>query len=308
MLARMKWLKRALGKDYAEKQVTAGVVHAREGRLSDAIACYQNAIEADETFAVAHLDAGLARLDAFNAQAAALDDEAVQLALVSITQQLELALRLDDTSLVGWRALAHVQARRHNFHDAHEAWKRVRERAAADTPSAAEADRALKDLADKAVVDRCRKRAISAATDTDVDAQRTALDELVVLLARLPVERGWAIAGALARRTDDPRAHAFLSKAIESDAHDVDAVRDLAGVCLSARDFSAALRWSMAAYRARPTDAALVCNVGVCHLGLDDLTRAEEFIELAQRLEPKDPIVLRAVAALKARKRDAAHA
>ena len=69
-------------------------------------------------------------------------------------------------------------------------------------------------------------------------------------------------------------------------------------MCMEDGDLARALSASIDAYREMPSDAGLVCNVGVCHLGLGDVDKAEEYIDLAWRLEPKDPIVLRAKDAL----------
>ena len=83
-----------------------------------------------------------------------------------------------------------------------------------------------------------------------------------------------------------------------ADRTDVDALKELASVCMEDGDLARALSASIDAYREQPSDAGLVCNVGVCHLGLGDVEKAEEYIDLAWRLEPMDPIVLRAKDAL----------
>ena len=46
-----------------------------------------------------------------------------------------------------------------------------------------------------------------------------------------------------------------------------------------------ALKHSMAAYGEDPSNAGLVCNVGVCHLGLGHLDQAEEFLTIARDLD-----------------------
>ena len=113
-------------------------------------------------------------------------------------------------------------------------------------------------------------------------------------------------AGALARKAGDvARARELLDGAVASDPRDLEAWRNLATVCLTQADLPAALKASLAAYRLDPVDAGLVCNLGVCHLaaaaaGHGSLAQAREYIELAARLAPRDPIVVRAVAALTA--------
>lgn len=59
-----------------------------------------------------------------------------------------------------------------------------------------------------------------------------------------------------------------------------------------------ALPHARAAYETDPTNAALVCNVGVCHLATGDLKEAREFLLIAKGLAPRDPIVLDAFKAL----------
>jgi tetratricopeptide (TPR) repeat protein len=317
MLQGMKWLKKALGganRERAEKLVTDGVVLAREGRHEDALRCYRAAVEEDEELAVAHLNEGLCLLDLYNkghgpagagAEGAQLDEVERATKLSEIAQVLARALRLEEKSHIGWRALARVEERRGAFARAEDAWKNVREHAPADGPDRAEADKQLHTIAEDARIDRIRRRAIAAQQlDVDEVERKASLEELLLILkpgaVSKPVERGFALAGALARRGDDPRARELLAQAVQADGTDIDALRDLAGVCLAQADLVSALSYSMRAYVARPTDAALVCNVGVCHLGLGALDKAAEFIELSAQLEPKDPIVVRAVAALKA--------
>lgn len=308
----MKWLKKALGlkgRDRATALVTEGFVHAKEGRLDDAKRSYEDAVDADETLSVAWLNLGLARLDLFNRDAASLDVEGRKKALDRIADALERALKLDATSFVGWRALAHVEERRSSWARAEDAWKQVEATVPKDNtpPNAAallEAKKARAALAQKAVADRARKRALAALEPAVDEAEKKAALAELLPLAEDPavadvLVRGPALVGTLARRLGDRAvARAWLEKAVLADKSDVDALRELASVCLESGDLSRALQASMDAYRERPTDAGLVCNVGVCHLGLGDVGQAAEFIELAHRLEPKDPIVLRAKDAL----------
>ncbi len=116
---------------------------------------------------------------------------------------------------------------------------------------------------------------------------------------RTVVPRARALAGTLWRRAGDlPQARALLAAAVSEDPGDVEALRELASVCLAQGDLAAALAASLDAYRRQPTDPGLVCNVGVCHLGLGALDEAAEYIDIALRLDPKDPIIGRAKEAL----------
>jgi tetratricopeptide (TPR) repeat protein len=137
-VAAMSWFKRALGgkkgRDKATALVTQGYVHAREGRLDEARKVYESAVDADETFAVAHLNLGLCRLDLLNRDAASLDEEARVVALDHIASSLERALQLDPLAWMGWRALARVEERCARFARAEEAWQKLVDTAPKDQP------------------------------------------------------------------------------------------------------------------------------------------------------------------------------
>lgn len=312
----MSWFKRAFGKKGRERAttlVTQGYVHAREGRLDEARKVYEAAVDADEGFAVAHLNLGLCRLDLLNRDAAALDEEARFDALDAIAASLDRALALDGAQWMGWRALARVQERRAKWAKAEDAWTRFIETAPHDgsggaglAVEVAEAKKARDAIKARAHADRVRRRALAALSSDTAEHERSeALAALTPLLdvddanvaAVLP--RGAALAGTLARRAGDrAQARALLERAAHEDRADVDALKELASVCMEDGDLQRALTASIDAYRERPSDAGLVCNVGVCHLGLGDVDKAAEYIDIAWRLEPKDPIVLRAREAL----------
>lgn len=308
----MSWLKKMLGgggpdRGRATTLVTEGFVHAREGRLDAALRRYEAAIDADDGFPVAWLNLGLSRLDALNRDLAQLDDDARAAALDRIAGALERALELEAEPMVGWRALARVSERRGDFARAEEAWARVEARAQPDSADLGEARKARAALTRRALAQRVRARALGAmAPGATPDVQRAALAELKAILERpvdddgtVLVARGAALAGSIARRAGERGvARAFLEQAVAEDPGDLDALRELASVHLEDGDLRQALAVSVDAYRAAPANAALVCNVGVCHLGLGNIAEAEEFIELAHRMEPKDPIVVRAREAL----------
>lgn len=305
----MSWFKRALGgkkgRDKATALVTQGYVHAREGRLDEARKLYEAAVDADDTFAVAHLNLGLCRLDLLNRDAATLgEDERVD-ALDRVASALERALSLDSMAWMGWRALARVEERCARWARAEEAWQKLVDTAPRDNPAVgAEAKEARDALKARAHADRVRRRAMVALDAEATPEERTAaLAALVPLLddasmaAFLP--HGASLAGTLARRAGDrAQARTLLERAAAADRTDVDALKELASVCMEDGDLARALTVSIDAHREMPSDAGLVCNVGVCHLGLGDVDKAEEYIDLAWRLEPKDPIVLRAKDAL----------
>jgi len=322
----VRWLKKALGlagRKAAEDLCMKGYVAAREGRLDDAQRHYDDAVAADDTLAVAAFNAGQTALERYNRDAATLDDAARRARLEVARTWLEKAVAVDDAHAPSWRALARVRERLGDVAGAVLAWERVEQTLRADEGEAvaavvearAEARREKARLAPAAALALAVRRTRELLGTDVVDAAEAAAALDAVLAAReaattsaLPVPPGLAtLMGCLARKAGDPRARALLDEAVAADPRDLEAVRNLATLCLGSGDLPTALRASQAAYRLDPVDAGLVCNVGVCHLALaragdvvdeDQLARAREFITLARQLSPKDPIVLRAVAAL----------
>lgn len=331
----MRWLQKALGRKgrkAAEELCTKGYIAAREGRLDEAQRLYDAAVDADETLAVAAFDAGQTALERFNRDAATLSPEERRARLTTARQHLERAVAVDATHAPSWRALARIHERLCDWEEAVRAWERVEEsldphdtdepgarlqQSAGDARAESRRERArLGGLAALSVAVR-RARALVASDDVDPAEASAAID--AVLAARVVVEAdpsssasttGTAtLVGCLARKGHDPRARALLEEAVRLNPADLEAVRNLATWCLAHDDLPAALSASIAAYRLDPVDAGLVCNVGVCHLALAKagdvvdtarLASAREYIVLAQQLAPKDPIVVRAVAALAA--------
>jgi tetratricopeptide (TPR) repeat protein len=322
----VRWLKKALGlagRKAAEDHCMKGYVAAREGRLDDAQRHYDDAVAADDTLAVAAFNAGQTALERYNRDAAALDDAGRRGRLEIALRWLEKAVAVDDTHAPSWRALARVRERLGDVAGAVSAWERVEQTLrvgeggppAAIVEARAEARREKARLAPAAALALAmgRARELLGAEGIDAADAAAAVDALVAARdaaasSSSPVPTGIAtLMGCLARKGGDPRARALLEEAVAEDPRDLEAVRNLATLCLASGDLPAALRASLAAYRLDPVDAGLVCNVGVCHLALaragddvdaEQLARAREFITLAQQLAPKDPIVLRAVAAL----------
>lgn len=327
----MRWLKKALGqtgRKAAEDRCTKGYVAAREGRLDAAQKLYEDAVDADPGLAVAWFNAGQTSLERYNRDAAVLDDAGRQQRLRHALKHLEQGLVVDDRHAPSWRALARVQERLGRVDAACAAWARVEaclgvevdnpDGTRRDVPRELQAERAearseklrLKPAADLALSMALVQELIG---DEIVDATQatTAIDAL--LAAR---DAGAAVnvpsppflltvAGSLARKVGQlDRARSLFEAALVADHRDLEALRSLATVCLSAGDLPAALRASMSAYRLDPVDPGLVCNVGVCHLAAHqagkagELVAAREFIDLARQMAPKDPIVVRALGAL----------
>ncbi|MDP2343697.1 MAG: tetratricopeptide repeat protein [Deltaproteobacteria bacterium] len=308
----MKWLKKALGKTgrkVAEDLVTKGYVAAHEGRLEAAHKLYLDAVDADDTLAVAFFNAGQVELELFNR-----DHSMARLS--SAAAHLQRGLALDAAHAPSWRTLARVQERQGQFAAAVDAWLQVRARLATAEPAGPFSQERGKDIEEaRREAERLRpwaelEQALTSAraalgADVDVAAASLALSSLEEIWERSAAAgvaeppRLLTLLGALARKIAEvEQARAYFEAAIAGDKHDLEALKALATICLEQGDLKAALTSSMAAYRADPVDAGLVCNVGVCHLALGELAAAREFIELAAGMAPKDPIVARAVAAL----------
>lgn len=289
-------------RDKAVRLVTEGYVHFKEGRLDDALHRYDAGRKADPGLAVAHLDAGLCRLDLYNRDAARLDEAGRDQLQAAALEALEVAVRLEPTAWRGWRALANVRERRGEWAAAEDAWLRVVATAPEEGSERGDAKRAAGALAHKAAADRARRRALLALKDavSAAEQQEAASGLSTFLDERELIPRARALAGTLLRRAGElSGARPLLEGAVSEDPHDLEALRELASVCLAQGDLKAALAASLHAYRAESTDAGLVCNVGVCHLGLGALEEAAEYIEIARRLDPKDPIIQRAQEALR---------
>ncbi|MEG0641863.1 MAG: tetratricopeptide repeat protein [Clostridium sp.] len=55
-------------------------------------------------------------------------------------------------------------------------------------------------------------------------------------------------------------------------------------------DFQAAIDYFKKALKIMPDDSGIICNIGVCHLSLNDISEAEKAFALASRINPKDEI------------------
>ncbi len=330
----MRWLKKALGmtgRKAAEELCTRGYIAAREGRLDAAQKLYDDACDADPTLAVAWFNAGQTALERFNRDVAALDDAGRADRLRTAAAHLSRGLDGDANHMPSWRALARVHERLGRLDAAFGAWGRVEACLGMPHPDAAavaidlvaartEARRErarLKTAADLASATRHVQELIGQDT-LDAAVAAAAVEALIVGRANAVAEGAadgadtavvvspflLTLAGTLARKVGDlERARALLDTAVADDSKDLEAWRNLATVCLAQGDIAAAIKASQAAYRLDPVDAGLVCNLGVCHLaaadaGLGNVDEAREYIELAARLAPKDPIVQRAMATL----------
>lgn len=285
------------GKDRvrAARLVADGVACAREGKLDEALRLYRRAVRADATYPLAHLNVGLALQDLYNREHTELDDAQRQVRLDTIAVALDEARLLDESLAPAYSAHGYVMQALGRDRDALADFERFLE-------MAPEADKlrptVLRDAAQvRERVDKRerRERAVRAVQDeaTVGDALQEACVQLELALQETPDDRElwWALGVGRRRQGDAAPAVLAFTRLAELDPEGAEAPRELSSLAFKARQLDAALRHARRAYELQPTDAGVVCNLGVCHLELGDLERAREFIELAHELDPEDPIV-----------------
>jgi tetratricopeptide (TPR) repeat protein len=310
----------------AEKLLEQGFIHARKGRLKEALVAYEQSAAADASFAHAWLNQGLTLQDQYNHRAGRMAKEEAAERLAAIAERLERAVALDVGLYQGWRCLGHVSRRLQRYARAEVCFDNVLQYAPADFPHRGEAKKQLKAVRWRAEQQRALEKVkdLAAEPDADIEAMQAALDEVKRLQDKQPdpsdddegtlkgdslvggrqakEEQALVVDGAsryamgvLQRRLgDNDAARASLLAVLDDAPHHLGAHRDLATIALAVGELEVALKHSMAAYREDPVDAGLVCNVGVCHLSLGQLQQAGEFLQMALDLDPKDPIVMRA--------------
>jgi tetratricopeptide (TPR) repeat protein len=309
----------------AEKLLEQGFIHAKKGRLKEALVAYEQSAAADESFAHAWLNQGLTLQDQYNARAGKMAKDEAAERLAAIAERLERAVALEVGLYQGWRCLGHVSRRLQRYARAEECFDNVLQYAPSDFEHRGEAKKQLKAVRWRAEQQRALERVKALAADTDAsdDAMSAALDEIKRLQDKRPDESDddegtlkgdtlvggkretpqalvidapsrWAMAVLQRRLGDAAAARASLLAVLEDEPRHLGAHRDLASIALATGELDDALKHSMAAYREDPVDAGLVCNVGVCHLSLGRLKEAGEFLQMALDLDPKDPIVVRA--------------
>ncbi len=344
----MRWLKKVLGqtgRKAAEERCTRGYIAAREGRLDEAQRLYDDAVDADPGLAVAGFNAGQTALERYNRDVAVLDAAGRDQRLRQALTHLEHALSVDDRHAPSWRALARVQERLGRVDAACAAWARVEACLGASDVGADVAIDGVVGAPRKEVTREQQQERAEARSErlrlkpgadlvialahvqeligdeiVNADVAAAAVDALLAARdraaeANVPSPAGLStVAGSLLRKVGRlEEARGLFDAALVADPRDLEALRNLATVCLNLGDLPSALRASLCAYRLDPGDSGLVCNVGVCHLaswqaGKGDLVAAREYLDLARQMAAKDPIVVRALAALAEAEKTAATA
>jgi tetratricopeptide (TPR) repeat protein len=308
---------------FATNQIVLGATRAREGRFADALQCYEAAIDAEPDNALAHFNRALALQDLYNQAAAALDDDDRVKRLLDIRESLRAAVEKDPALVLAYRHLGHVCKRLAAYEEAQWAFEEglVLGEGLDDAvfPHAGEMKKLLEEVREAAERERAENALVALALDEEAEkeAMQEALDKLVELFGRalpdasdsppspetpesgVPSARVFWARGVVHRRLDhlDDARRAF-EDCVALEPRHLAAHRELAQICMKNDEKEGALRHSVVAYQEDPTDPALVCNVGVCHLALGNGAEAREFIELAAGLDPNGPIILRALEAL----------
>jgi tetratricopeptide (TPR) repeat protein len=305
----MRWLTKILPQkqkrvdpEAAARHLARGVALAHKGQLEGALEAYREAQQAHPDEPLAWLNEGLALQDLYNRRSSDLEDEERAERLRAIEAAAATAVRLDPGQVIGWRTLGHVARRLGDYVRAEESFREVISRADDGFPHLEEAERELKSVSARAERQRIFRRAVALALhrDADLTDARELMETLQPLLLHpeAPTAGFWA-AGVLMRRLEDKAtARELFEVCVERSPRHLDARRELATLCMQAGDVDKALEHSLEAYREDPSNPALVCNVGVCHLALGNLAQAEEFLHMARGLAPNDPIVQRALSAL----------
>jgi tetratricopeptide (TPR) repeat protein len=303
----LRFLRKLLGVNdprRAAAMVARGVELARAGDVRGALRAYQDAVDADDTYALGHLNVALALQDLFNDERASLDPEEHDARLAEMAAALRRSSELDPGLAPAHRALGFVERAARRFPEARDAFRAYVELAPDKDPHLERVNAALEEVTVKAAVAAAIARAVDLAEDVD-EVEEALRQEVEVALRDALVHApdradGWWALGILRRAAGDAvGATEALGKALAADPTLVAAHKELATLHFRARDVTRALPHARAAYESDPTNPALVCNLGVCHLALGDVAEARDYILIAKGLAPKDPIVqdcLRALA------------
>ena len=286
----------------AERLVTAGVRLARDGQTEAALQFYEKAARADRGYALAHLNAALARQDLYNRDRADLSEDARKARLHDIIAALDIAVELEASLAQAYSARAYVFRALQRDEEAQLDFEHFLEIADDEDKFRAEVERDLNALKQKIDARQLRIKMLEAAGNEDlaVEDLQEARDYLQQAVELQPddVELWWALGVCLRRSGDLTAAELAFLRCVDLDAGRVAAFRELSSLAFKAAHFAEALDFAEQAYRLNPTDAATVCNLGVCHLEMGEKEKAREFIELSHELDEDDPIVQNCLQAL----------
>ncbi|MBN2360552.1 MAG: tetratricopeptide repeat protein [Deltaproteobacteria bacterium] len=308
-------LKRIAGRPdrvHAVRLLADGVRRARDGEIEAALGFYRRAVRADEGYALAHLNVALALQDLYARDQATLTAEQCAQRLTEIAPELDQALELDPTLTAAWLARGYVLRALGRDQGAVSDLEKYLELASPKDARREQVERDRADLQRRIQLGEQRREAIAAvsaelprdATGDQEIAQQLALEQalerLTEAIAREPddAELWWAT-GVARRRLDEPEAaRAAFERCLEIDPDFAAAVRELSTLAYRDQQYDRALELARRAHQLQPTNAAVICNLGVCHMELGHYSEAREYIELAAKLDPDDPIIRECLAEL----------
>ncbi len=288
----------------ADRRVDEGVSFFEAGELERAVSCYEEAISWAPSHEWAHANLGLSLVDQYNMSFESWSDERRKAHLTLALDTLSHAIELGAERVAVLRAFGHLHWRLGNYQKASDAFEAALVLLADDDTK--EEYEALKAYVEELqpVIDRAEQIQTVVDVVNNNKADKEQCENALSLVNHFLQEDEAGIqflwlAGVLQRRLGDlESAKSNFLEILNSKETHLDAHRELAQLFLHEETFELALKHSMAAYRLAPRDAGLVCNVGVCHLALENRDKAQEFIELAHGMEPQSPIINKALEAL----------
>ena len=290
----------------ADRRVDEGVVFFEAGELDRAVSCYEEAILWAPEHEWAHANLGLSLVDQYNTSFEDWPDERRKAHLTLALDTLSHAIELGAKRVAVFRAFGHLHWRLGHYQKAANAFEKalgllVEDDAKEECEVLESYLEELRPAIDKAVQ---VGQVLNVVNNSKADQEECqyALSLVTHFLEEEEDIQFLWLAGVLQRRVGDLKSAKanFLKILAHKESH-LESHRELAQIFLHEETFELALEHSMAAYRLSPRDAGLVCNVGVCHLALENRDKAQEFIELAHGMEPHSPIINKALDALKIR-------
>ena len=292
----------------ADKWVDDGVAFFEAGELDQAVKCYDEAILWMPQHVWAHTNLGLSLVDQYNLHFEEWETQRRHAHLTLALDTLAHAIDLGADRVAVWRASGHIQWRLGSYRSAATSFEKalslLKDNAQQqEREEREELEAYLVDL--EPLIERAEDidRAMLVVRDHAAQGSvcQEALDALLVLEAQndgQKVQFLWA-QGVLYRRLADlEKAERSFLEVLELQETHLESHRELAQIYMENKSLQVALEHSMSAYRLSPRDPGLVCNVGVCHLALEDVEKATEFIVLAHGMDPNSDIINKALEAL----------
>lgn len=300
----LKKIKGTPDRKRAQALVEKGLTKKSAGDTKGALKHYQNAAKKDPTYVVARYNEGLALLDLYHE-----GQEQNPQYVDDARSAFALACELDHEHYSSFRMHMHTSARVGRFVDAKTSGTHILSKAPAAFVHRAEVENLLATIAqsadDEALITNARRLLEHSGDEEDLEKHLEALDTTRSALEQYSQsERAKPIAQLLSAECslglgDIDAAIESYRQATKGESA-AKAHRALSNLYAQKGDAKSALPHALYAYKDEPTDAARVCNVGVCYLELGDSENAQEYLRIAKGLDPQNQIVARAEERLEA--------